>query len=72
MKQQLKLIRKVLKKGEYLLILSKAQKHEPELTHNNVIALFNNRVVEENKRKAIYREAKKIYQKRTGKKLERL
>lgn len=69
MQQQLKKIKRALRKGDYLTILEKAQKKMPELTHNNVIALFNNRVVSEDKSKAIYKMAKQIYKKRTGKRL---
>lgn len=59
-----------LKKGDYILILDKAKKKNPNISYDNVLAYFNKRVVAEEKMRLIYSAGKAVYKKRTGKKFE--
>lgn len=68
--QPTKKIRRVLKKGDYHIILERVQKKDPNISYDNVLAYFNNRVVAEQKGKYIFSAGKALYKKRTGKKLE--
>lgn len=68
MKQIIKKVAKPFKKGDYSIVLEKAQRKNPNISYDNVLAYFNSRVVAEEKGKQILIAAKSVYKKRTGKK----